>query len=80
MAASDHPALLQCAELLARYRHRVTVLPVTAHGDVAPETLFEALGQDVRTVALMFGHNELGTLCQLRELVDLVRRTAPSLG
>jgi cysteine desulfurase len=77
MAASDHPALLQCAELLARYRHRVTVLPVTAHGDVAPETLFEALGQDVRTVALMFGHNELGTLCQLRELVDLVRRTAP---
>lgn len=76
MAASDHPALLQCEGLLARHRHRVTVLPVTAHGDVAPEALFEALGQDVRTVALMYGHNELGTLCQLRELVDLVRRTA----
>ncbi len=77
MAASDHPALLQCAGLLGRWRHHVTVLPVTRDGDLAPETLFEALGQDVRTVALMYGHNELGTLCQLRELVELVRRTAP---
>lgn len=77
MAASDHPALLQCQGLLARWRHHVSVLPVTEHGDLAPETLFDALGQDVRVVALMFGHNELGTLCQLEELVELVRRTAP---
>jgi cysteine desulfurase len=78
MARSDHPALLQCATLLARHRHHVTALPVTAHGDIAPETLFEALGPDVRTVALMHGHNELGTLCQLTELVELVRRVAPN--
>ncbi|MBL9076868.1 MAG: aminotransferase class V-fold PLP-dependent enzyme [Planctomycetes bacterium] len=78
MAQSDHPALLQCQGLLARWRHHVTALPVTAHGDLAPETLFDALGQDVRVVALLHGHNELGTLCQLGELVELVRRTAPS--
>ena len=78
MSATDHPALLQCATLLGRYRHHVTVLPVTREGDLAPETLFEALGQDVRTVALMYGHNELGTLCRLRDLVELVRRTAPT--
>lgn len=77
MAQSDHPALLQCTSLLARHRHHVSALPVTRAGDLAPETLFEALGQDVRTVALMYGHNELGTLCQLHELVELVRRTAP---
>ncbi len=77
MAQSDHPALLQCAGLLARWRHHVTVLPVTEHGDLAPETLFDALGRDVRTVALMYGHNELGTLCQLEELIELVRRTVP---
>lgn len=77
MGASDHPALLQCASLLGRHRHHVAVLPVTADGDIAPETLFEALGQDVRTVALMYGHNELGTLCRLHDLVELVRRTAP---
>ena len=77
MAASDHPAILNCEPLLSRLRHRTTVLPVTRHGDIAPETLFEALGQDVRTVALLHGHNELGTLCDLQELVELVRRSAP---
>lgn len=77
MAASDHPAVLQTVSLLARCRHHVSVLPVTPHGDLAPETLFDALGHDVRTVALMYGHNELGTLCRLADLVELVRRTAP---
>ena len=77
MAKSDHPALLQCEHLLTRHRHRVAVLPVTPDGDIAPETLFDALGKDVRVVALMYGHNELGTLCQLRELVELTRRTSP---
>lgn len=77
MAQSDHPAILQCTSLLARCRHHVTALPVTAHGDLDPEVLFDALGADVRTVALLYGHNELGTLCRLEELVSLVRRTAP---
>ncbi|MCA8950112.1 MAG: aminotransferase class V-fold PLP-dependent enzyme [Planctomycetes bacterium] len=77
MAASDHPALLRTDALSARWRHRTTVLPVTRDGDLAPEVLFEALGADVRTVALMHGHNELGTLSRLGELIELVRRAAP---
>src|SRR5262245_29801122 len=77
MAQSDHPAMLGSTALLARCRHHVSALPVTAHGDLDPEVLFDALGADVRTVALLFGHNELGTLCQLEELVGLVRRAAP---
>lgn len=76
-AASDHPALLATSQLLSRHRHHSTALAVTRHGDLAPETLFDALGNDVRTVALMHGHNELGTLGQLHELVELVRRAAP---
>ncbi|MDO8348675.1 MAG: aminotransferase class V-fold PLP-dependent enzyme, partial [Planctomycetota bacterium] len=77
MAASDHPALLRTDALLSRWRHHTTALPVTPHGDLAPETLFDSLGQDVRTVALLYGHNELGTLCRLHDLVELVPRTAP---
>ena len=77
MATSDHPAILQTSTLLSRCRHHTSVLPVTRDGDIDPETLFDALGTDVRTVALMHGHNELGTLSQLEELVTLVRRTAP---
>lgn len=77
MARSDHPAILRTDTLLSRYRHLTTVLPVTGDGDLAPETLFEALGPDVRTVALLHGHNELGTTSRLADLVELVRRTAP---
>ncbi|HEB53265.1 MAG TPA: cysteine desulfurase [bacterium] len=77
MSRSDHPALLRCARLLARHRHHVTELEVTEDGDLAPETLFDALGRDVRCVALMYGHNELGTLCELHDLTEIVRRAAP---
>jgi cysteine desulfurase len=77
MSESDHPALLQCSKLLVRFRNHVSQLPVTEHGDLAPETLFDALGNDVRVVALMHGHNELGTLSNLHELIELTRRAAP---
>ncbi|GAB4151997.1 MAG: cysteine desulfurase family protein [Planctomycetota bacterium] len=77
MASTDHPAILECEPLLRRFRMQATALPVTRSGDVDPEILFDALGQDVRVVAILFGHNELGTLCDLEELVSLVRRTAP---
>lgn len=77
MGAADHPAVLRCATLLGRFRHHVTQLPVTAHGDLEPEVLFEHLGPDVRVVAILHGHNELGTLAQVAELASLVRRVAP---
>jgi cysteine desulfurase len=77
MSKADHPALLKCGGMLARYRHHVTELEVTEDGAVAPEALFDALGNDVRVVALMYGHNELGTLCKLDELIELARRSAP---
>jgi len=77
MSKADHPALLKCGGLLGRYRHHVSELDVTEDGDIAPETLFDALGTDVRVVALMYGHNELGTLCKLEELIELTRRSAP---
>lgn len=77
MSQSDHPALLQTSTMLTRFRNHVAQLPVTEHGDIAPETLFDALGTDVRVVALMHGHNELGTLGNLQELIELTRRAAP---
>ena len=77
MAASDHPALLRTDLLTSRWRHHTAVLPVTADGDLTPELLFESLGKDVRCVAIMHGHNELGTLSRLGELVELTRRESP---
>ncbi len=77
-AASDHPAILAQTDILARSQHRLVQVPVTEDGDILPETLFDLLGQDVRVVSLLHGHNELGTLCQLEELVSLVRQVAPN--
>lgn len=77
MSQADHPAILNTARLLARLRCHTSELPVSQDGDVEPETLFEALGADVKVVALMHGHNELGTLSRLEEQIALVRRTAP---
>ncbi|MEE2886345.1 MAG: cysteine desulfurase family protein [Planctomycetota bacterium] len=76
-AVTDHPAILMQRSLLATTRHKLTPLPVTQDGDIDPELLFENLGRDVRAIALLHGHNELGTLSELEELVSLSRRVCP---
>lgn len=76
-AVTDHPAILMQRGLLASTRHKLTPLPVTQDGDIDPEVLFENLGRDVRGIALLHGHNELGTLSDLEELVSLARRVCP---
>ena len=77
MASSDHPAILECKKLLGQWRHYTEVLPVSRHGDLEAEALFDSLGADVRTVAIQHGHNELGTLTELEELTSLIRRVSP---
>src|SRR5262245_24220338 len=46
--AADHPAVLAQAPLLERFGMRLSRLPVDRTGDLDPESLFEAMGQDVR--------------------------------
>lgn len=76
-AASDHPAILEQSGILGRTRHKLVPLPTTADGDIDPELFFEHLGKDVRCIAFLHGHNELGTLCDLEELTSLARRVCP---
>ena len=79
-AASDHPAILAQSTVLARTkvsRGGVHKVPVTRHGDIDPEALFDHLGPDVRVVSLLYGHNELGTIPDLEESVEVIRRVAP---
>lgn len=77
MGAADHPAVLAQQDLLSRLRHRVSLIPTDEHGCPEPERFFDMLGKDVRVVSLLYGHNELGSICELDELVESVRRVAP---
>ena len=75
-AASDHPAALAQRDVLAQSNHRLVEVPTTEHGDMDPETFFDHLGSDVRVVSILYGHNELGTVPQLEELVGLTRKVS----
>ena len=44
---------------------------------MVPEALFDLLGTDVRCVAILHGHNELGGLARIGDLVSLSRKAAP---
>ncbi|MEM7204588.1 MAG: aminotransferase class V-fold PLP-dependent enzyme [Planctomycetota bacterium] len=77
VGAADHPAILAQRDALARSQHRLIEVPVDDGGTMEPEALFDVLGKDVRCVALLHGHNELGSLARLDDLTSLVRRVAP---
>lgn len=78
VGAADHPAITALEPMLRRLNHKLVYVPVTQDGDINPEALFDLLGTDVRAVAILHGHNELGTLARVGELASLVRRVAPS--
>ncbi|MBK8979208.1 MAG: cysteine desulfurase [Planctomycetes bacterium] len=76
-AASDHVAVLGLTAVLRLRGHELVQVPVTEHGDLDPETLFDLLGPDVRVVSILHGHNELGTLARVEELASIVRHVSP---
>ena len=77
VGAADHPAVLAQAARLERTHHKIAEVAVDAGGTMEPEALFDCLGRDVRCVAILHGHNELGGLARLEDLVSLCRRVAP---
>ncbi len=70
-AATEHEAILEPAQHLARAGVRVTVLPVDHHGVVHPDRLAEALEPGTRLVSIMLANNETGTLNGVRELAEV---------
>ncbi len=69
--ATEHPAVLQTCQALARQGIRVTVLPVDMHGLVRPADLANALSDNTLLVTVMHANNETGTIQPIAELAAL---------
>jgi len=75
--ATDHPAVLAQGDLLACTHHKLVAVPASATGELDAAAVRERLAPDVRAVAVLHGHNELGSLCALDEIVAAVREVTP---
>ncbi len=68
VSAVEHASVLQVAQHYARLGYRLDLLPVDAHGQLATETLAQALRDDTVLVAVMHANNETGAIFNIAEL------------
>ena len=71
--ATEHKAVLDPCQALARGGFVVTVLPVDALGRLDPERLAAALTKETVVVSVMLANNETGTLQPIREIAVACR-------
>lgn len=73
VSSIEHEAVLMTARALERQAWRVTTLPVTHTGVIAPADLEAALDDDTALVAIMQANNEIGTVQPVAALAALAR-------
>jgi cysteine desulfurase len=73
-AATEHKAVLDVVQALAREKAPVTILPVGADGLIDPGQLEAALTDDVGLVSLMAVNNEIGTIHPIPQVGELCRK------
>jgi cysteine desulfurase len=71
--ATEHEAILETLEDLARSGTEVTVLPVSSSGGVDPESVAAALRPETALVSVMAANNETGVLQPVAEIGALCR-------
>jgi len=71
--ATEHPATLHAADVLAADGFVVTVLGVDGDGRLAPERFAAALRPQTILASVMLANNELGTLHPIAELARIAR-------
>ena len=71
VSAVEHPAVYESARQLERLGYPLSVLPVDGEGFVRPQSLADAVGEDVVLVSVMTANNETGSIQPVRELADI---------
>ena len=72
-SAIEHPAILNVCRFLEAKGFRVTYLPVDRYGQVQPDDLEQAIGNDTILVSIMQANNEVGTIQPISTLSKLAR-------
>lgn len=67
-SVTEHRAVLDAAERLARTGTKVTFLPVDKYGRVDPEDVRKALTQKTVLISIMMANNEIGTIANVEEI------------
>lgn len=73
-SAAEHHAVLESCEQLAEEGFRTTILPVDEHGLVVPGRIPEALTDATCLISIIHANNEVGSISQMREIVDIAHR------
>jgi len=77
VSALEHPAVLAAARALESRGVRVGLIPATPEGVVDLQAFSGMLDDQVRLVSCMAVNNELGTVQPLKEMGELIRKSAP---
>jgi cysteine desulfurase len=77
--ATEHEAVLETLDLLARFGDPTTVVRVDATGQVDKDQLLRALKPDTAVVSVMIVNNETGVVHDLAEIVGLVKGRDPEI-
>jgi cysteine desulfurase len=72
VSATEHHAVLDCADYLKGLGFRVSYLPVDSDGVARIDTLQELLTDDTFLVSVMHANNETGVLQPIREIAELL--------
>jgi cysteine desulfurase len=71
--ATEHRAVLDPCQHLAREGFEVTVLPVDEYGRLDPDRVAAALTEHTVLVSVMLANNEIGTIHPVREIAAVCR-------
>ncbi len=73
VSATEHPAVLEPARVLAKRGVGVTVLPVAGDGRVDPDAVLAACTPRTRLISVMLANNETGVLNPVAEIAARAR-------
>ena len=69
----EHHAVLHALDALRDEGFEITLLPVSARGEVAPAAFAAALRPDTMLASVMYANNEIGTVAPIAELAAIAR-------